>query len=173
MFLSPIGPPVNVSPLALVLFGKATTSEGVQVHTSQGYSGGCPLHCHHAWDIAMPVGTPVIASHGGRVIESGDTGGSCGITVVVESGYGRRTRYCHLSGVAVQVGNIVRKGDVVAYSGNTGTSTGPHLHEQSCSGGVSCTLSDPRVTLALSEAAGWAALLIGLAAVTYALRRAL
>ncbi len=177
MFLAPIGPPVRANALALAFLGKATTRDGVKVWTTQGFYSGenCnPLtleKCHKAWDLAMPTGTEVIANQSGTVVEAGPTGGNCGTTLVIEAGSGRRTRYCHLSQVLASVGMVVRKGDTVALSGSTGLSTGPHLHEQSCPGGSSCTLTDPRRTLQVSEALTWAAWLAAGLTVAYALTR--
>ena len=54
--------------------------------------------------------------------------GTYGILVMIDHGHGVETRYAHLSRVAVRVGQRVARGDIIGYSGNTGNSTGPHLH---------------------------------------------
>ncbi len=82
---------------------------------------------HPAVDIGAPVGTPVVATGDARVIFTGwkvDLGN----TVILDHGYNFRTLYGHVSKVAVDVGDRVKKGQVIAYVGSTGQSTGPHLH---------------------------------------------
>lgn len=82
---------------------------------------------HNGIDIAVVTGTPIKAAADGKVIYSGTNGGY-GIMVIVDHGKGVETRYAHHSRNAVKVGQTVKRGDVIAYSGNTGVSTGPHLH---------------------------------------------
>jgi len=82
---------------------------------------------HRGIDMATPTGTPVYASDGGRVTMAGWYG-SYGYMVEIDHGAGQRTRYAHNSRLTVQVGQRVGQGQVIALSGNTGNSTGPHLH---------------------------------------------
>lgn len=82
---------------------------------------------HNGTDIAVPSGTPVKAAANGRVTFAGWNGGY-GILVIVDHGNGIETRYAHNSRLNVKVGQNVDRGQVVAYSGNTGVSTGPHVH---------------------------------------------
>lgn len=82
---------------------------------------------HNGMDIAVVTGTPVKAAADGRVTFSGSNGGY-GIMVIIDHGNGVETRYAHNSRNVVSVGQQVRRGDTIAYSGNTGNSTGPHLH---------------------------------------------
>lgn len=82
---------------------------------------------HHGIDIAVPTGTPVRASKSGRVIFSGRNGGY-GLVVYIDHQDQTETRYAHNSRLLVRRGDYVYKGQVIAYSGNTGRSTGPHLH---------------------------------------------
>ncbi len=82
---------------------------------------------HNGLDIAVPTGTPVKASADGRVTFAGWNGGY-GILVIIDHGNNIETRYAHNSRLNVKVGQTVSRGDVVAYSGNTGNSTGPHVH---------------------------------------------
>jgi murein DD-endopeptidase MepM/ murein hydrolase activator NlpD len=84
---------------------------------------------HLGIDYAAPVGTPVWASAGGRVVEAGMKRGS-GNTVVIAHSNGLASRYYHLSKFArgLRAGMQVKQKDVIGYVGTTGLSTGPHLH---------------------------------------------
>lgn len=89
---------------------------------TQGFHSG-----HNALDIAVPVGTPVQTTMDGTVVHAGWNNQGYGNLVIVENGE-YRTYYAHLSNIPVSVGDTVEAGAVIAYSGNTGNSTGPHLH---------------------------------------------
>ena len=82
---------------------------------------------HRGLDIANEIGTPVFAPSDGVVIFDGTEGGY-GNVLVLDHGYGVRTRYGHLSKILVKLGDKVKRGQQVAAVGNTGRSTGPHLH---------------------------------------------
>ena len=82
---------------------------------------------HRGVDWATPVGTAVYASSGGTVVQAG-WGSGYGYVVYINHPDGRQTRYGHLSRIYVSAGQQVRQGQVIAASGNTGRSTGPHLH---------------------------------------------
>ena len=82
---------------------------------------------HAGADVGVPIGTTVRASRAGQVITAGWVGGY-GNCVIIDHGDGVTTRYGHLSEVTVSVGKYVDQGQQVALSGNTGRSTGPHLH---------------------------------------------
>lgn len=82
---------------------------------------------HEGIDIAVPEGTPVIAAECGRVIYAGD-GGTYGNLVRIDHGYGIVTAYAHLGTINVKAGQSVGANTQIALSGNTGRSTGPHLH---------------------------------------------
>jgi murein DD-endopeptidase MepM/ murein hydrolase activator NlpD len=90
--------------------------------------GGGKLVFHRGVDIAVPAGTPVHATRKGRVILAGDDHRGHGTTVIIEHDNGDRTLYGHNSIVRVHPGELVAPGTVVALSGNTGRSTGPHVH---------------------------------------------
>lgn len=89
-----------------------------------GYRWG---RLHAGTDVGVPVGTTVRASRGGQVITAGWVGGY-GNCVMIDHGDGVVTVYGHLSEVLVSVGQYVDQGEQIALSGNTGRSTGPHLH---------------------------------------------
>ncbi|MCO5258667.1 MAG: M23 family metallopeptidase [Crocinitomicaceae bacterium] len=82
---------------------------------------------HNGLDIAVPQGTPVLAPKSGTVknVYSNTQGGN---QLIIDHTQGFRTGYAHLSKSVVSIGQKIRKGQVIAYSGNTGHSTGPHLH---------------------------------------------
>jgi len=89
---------------------------------------------HRGVDIAVPAGTPVEATRSGRVTFAGPDGGY-GSTVIIRHENGDSTLYGHNSALAVSVGATVKEGQVIAYSGNSGRSTGPHVHYEVRSGG--------------------------------------
>ena len=82
---------------------------------------------HHGIDYAVSTGTAIKAAYNGKVIFAGRKGGY-GNTVIIKHASGYKTLYAHLSKFKVYVGKRVKTGDLIAYSGNTGRSTGPHLH---------------------------------------------
>ncbi|ASK32910.1 peptidase M23 (plasmid) [Alcanivorax sp. N3-2A] len=82
---------------------------------------------HLGTDFAMPVGSPVEAPADG-VVKQVVHHALAGNYVVIDHGDGYQTRYLHLSRIKVRPGDTVHQGQVLAYSGNTGRSTGPHLH---------------------------------------------
>ena len=82
---------------------------------------------HQGIDIAAEMGTPIVATADGVVTAAGWNGGY-GNMVDVDHGGGIVTRYGHASALAVTVGQRVRRGEVIAYAGSTGHSTGPHVH---------------------------------------------
>ena len=82
---------------------------------------------HDGKDYAVPIGTPVKAAGGGRVVYVGWSSGY-GNTVIIQHQQGMRTLYAHLNSFNVSSGQRVNRGQVIARSGNTGRSTGPHLH---------------------------------------------
>jgi murein DD-endopeptidase MepM/ murein hydrolase activator NlpD len=82
---------------------------------------------HEGIDLAVTSGTPVVSAAAGTVIVAGWMGGY-GNLVVVDHGGGISTAYGHNTSVTVGVGQQVAQGQLIAYSGNTGHSTGPHVH---------------------------------------------
>lgn len=82
---------------------------------------------HGGIDLRAKKGSRVMASKSGKVVHSG-TAGEYGNLVVIEHEFGYKTYYGHLSKIHVRAGQTVRAGDIIAESGNTGRSNGPHLH---------------------------------------------
>ena len=80
-------------------------------------------------DIGVASGTPIVASQAGTVVfVGGDPWTGYGLHIKIDHGAGYETTYAHLSDFAVTSNTWVNQGDVIGYSGNTGRSTGPHLH---------------------------------------------
>ncbi|MBU6310720.1 M23 family metallopeptidase [Patescibacteria group bacterium] len=88
------------------------------------------IHGYNAVDIAIPVGTPVVASAPGTVTVARSSGwnGGYGSYIVISHPNGTQTVYGHLSSVSIGQGQQVSQGQLIGYSGNTGRSTGAHLH---------------------------------------------
>lgn len=82
---------------------------------------------HDGMDFSCPQGSKVQTTASG-VVEKAEWGSGYGLQVVVNHGYGFKTLYAHLSKALVSRGDVVHKGDEIALSGNTGASTGAHLH---------------------------------------------
>lgn len=83
---------------------------------------------HLGIDLAADIGTAVNAADGGKVIEAGDYNNGYGLAIRIDHGNGRETMYAHNNKLKVKVGDTVYRGQKIAESGNTGFSTGPHLH---------------------------------------------
>ncbi len=108
----PIGGPIDIS-----------SEFGVRRNPFGGYS----YENHEGTDFVGPYGTPIFATADG-VVGRADYYGGYGNTVTIKHGYGYETLYAHMSKIAAEPGAEVKRGDVVGYLGNTGRSSGPHLH---------------------------------------------
>jgi len=102
--------------------GRVTSGFGPREHPVSGEE-----KFHSGLDVAAPPGTPVRVTADGVASFSGWSGSS-GNLVVIEHGFGYSTFYAHNKMNTVRVGQVVKRGDVVAYVGSTGNTTGPHLH---------------------------------------------
>jgi murein DD-endopeptidase MepM/ murein hydrolase activator NlpD len=90
---------------------------------------------HEGVDFVAPVGTPILAAAGGIVVAS-ERHPEYGNMIEIDHGNGLETRYAHAAKRLVNVGDIVLRGQKIATVGNTGRSTGPHLHFEVRNGGV-------------------------------------
>jgi murein DD-endopeptidase MepM/ murein hydrolase activator NlpD len=100
------------------------------------------LAMHHGIDISNEPGIPVMATAKGVVVFTNSNGSSAyGKEVVIDHGFGKRTRYAHLNEVRVKVGDSIERRQVIGTLGNSGRSTGPHLHYEVEVNGV---FSDPK-----------------------------
>ncbi|MER7761286.1 M23 family metallopeptidase [Streptomyces sp. NPDC097619] len=97
-----------------------------------GKGGSMWAHKHSGQDFAVPIGTPVKAVHNGTVVKAGPNGAgdgpAYGNAIVIKHGNNTYSQYAHLSKIRVYVGQKVNTDTVIALSGNTGNSSGPHLH---------------------------------------------
>ncbi|MFF2198734.1 M23 family metallopeptidase [Streptomyces sp. NPDC058157] len=97
-----------------------------------GKGGSMWAHKHSGQDFAVPVGTPVHAASAGTVVKAGPNGGgdgpAYGNAIVIKHADNTYSQYAHLSKILVQVGQKVTLDQKIALSGNTGNSSGPHLH---------------------------------------------
>ncbi len=112
-------PPTYIKPLS---GGRLSSQFGRRNRPTKGASS-----YHKGVDWATPTGTAIFASCGGTVARAG-WGSGYGYVVYINHPDGRQTRYAHLSKVLVSAGQTVSQGQKIALSGNTGVSTGPHLH---------------------------------------------
>lgn len=102
-------------------------------YTSSGY--GLRTHpiykikkMHHGMDFVAPVGTPIYATADGVVQVSSPSFHGYGKYIKIDHGYGYKTIYAHLNSLNVKRGQQVKRGEIIGTLGNTGISTGPHLH---------------------------------------------
>lgn len=100
-----------------------TTSYGMRIHPFYK-----TLQSHQGVDYAIPEGSRVFATADGRVKEVSRRSSTSGQTVVIDHGNGYETSYSHLSKINVRKGQEVRRGEIIALSGDTGLSLAPHLH---------------------------------------------
>ncbi|SHF11319.1 Peptidase family M23 [Thermoanaerobacter uzonensis DSM 18761] len=113
---------LNSIPSAYPVYGTITSPFGMR-KSPFGYGS----EFHPGIDISVPVGTPVKAAGKGVVTYAGWLTGY-GNAVIIDHGYGIESVYGHNSEILVKVGQSVKRGDIIAKSGNTGRSTGPHVH---------------------------------------------
>ncbi|MBQ2804082.1 MAG: M23 family metallopeptidase [Lachnospiraceae bacterium] len=112
-------PPTYIKPIS---GGRLSSNFGKRSAPTKGAST-----YHKGVDWAVPTGTAVFASCGGTVAKAG-WGSGYGYVVYINHEDGRQTRYAHLSKVLVKAGQTVKQGERIALSGNTGVSSGPHVH---------------------------------------------
>lgn len=115
----PAIPPVNIA------------SSRIRYSSSFGYRRD-PFHgdfrMHNGIDLSGPTGEHIYATGNGKVVEVGHDFFGYGNFVMIDHGFGYKTRYAHLKEANVTVGRIVKRGEVIGFMGNTGRSKGPHLH---------------------------------------------
>jgi murein DD-endopeptidase MepM/ murein hydrolase activator NlpD len=82
---------------------------------------------HHGVDFLAPIGTPVVATADGMIIKAGQSDGY-GLSLEIQHANGFKSKYAHASLIQVKIGDEVKQGQVIAFVGNSGRSTGAHLH---------------------------------------------
>ena len=111
--------------------GEAVVNQGPKTEPSGRPVGGVLTQNfhpgHNGLDFGIVVGTPVEATMDGKVVHAGWNNQGYGNLVIVDNGT-YKTYYAHLSSIPVAVGDFVTAGTTIGLSGNTGNSTGPHLH---------------------------------------------
>ena len=112
----------NSAPNLWPVEGQVTGSFGERIDPFNGEGA-----FHSGVDIGSSYGHPIVAPADG-IVTLTDTMGGYGKTIMINHGSGISTRYGHLSGFAVTAGQHVQRGDVIGYVGESGRSTGPHLH---------------------------------------------
>jgi len=112
----------TVRPVRPVETGVLSSPFGYRIHPISGEEG-----VHTGMDIAAGEGDPIYTAFYGTVLETGESKGY-GKYVVMEHAGGLRTLYAHCAEIAAEDGMVLRPGEVIAYVGSTGNSTGPHLH---------------------------------------------
>lgn len=110
------------SPFDFAWISYVTSPYGYRVHPITGEKD-----LHRGVDIGIAEGTPIKAIQDGIVVSAGNAG-DYGLSVVIEGEDGYQSRYAHCSSISVGAGQEVKCGDVIAFVGSTGSSTGPHLH---------------------------------------------
>lgn len=116
---TPLAPPSFVYPL---MAPRLSSAYGERIHPIRRFS-----HNHQGIDLAAPPGSPIRAIAGGTVVFA-DPYQGYGNLVVVRHNLRMTSHYAHCQRIAVNPGQQVQAGQIIAYVGSTGTSTGPHLH---------------------------------------------
>ena len=83
---------------------------------------------HDGMDFTAKIGTPIYATGNGKIEKVESSARGYGKYVIIDHGFGYKTLYAHMSKFKVAIGQKVNRGDVIGYVGNTGLSSGPHLH---------------------------------------------
>ena len=128
--LPPLKPGVLGAPIAVADARSAMTQGyGATSFAKNGYRG----KWHNGVDFGVPIGTSVLASEEGTVVAIGNQDSYCnkgayGKFIVIRHANNLTTLYAHLSRQVVQKGDVVKRGQLIGYSGRTGYATGPHLH---------------------------------------------
>ncbi|MFD4986695.1 M23 family metallopeptidase [Streptomyces sp. NPDC058374] len=135
---------------------KKKSSWNVPVHNASisatfGTGGDRWANKHSGQDYAVPVGTSVEAAHDGTVVKAGGNGAgdgpAYGNAVVIKHADKTYTQYAHLSQINVSPGQTVKTGEKIALSGNTGNSSGPHLHFETRTSSAYGSAIDPAAFL--------------------------
>lgn len=120
-----IQPVVNKAPVTLA------SGFGMRVH---------PIYkvkkMHSGIDFAAPIGTPIYATADGKIEEVSVRFSGYGKMIIIDHGFGYKTRYAHMHEFAVRQGQNIKRGELIGYVGDTGLSTAPHVHYEVLLNGV-------------------------------------
>lgn len=105
------------------LKGRISSKYGNRTHPVTGAT----KRFHNGIDIAGPIGAPIVSPADGEVVETYETEFG-GLTLIINLDNGMQSRMCHLNKILVKKHQSVKEGQLIAECGNTGRSTGPHLH---------------------------------------------
>lgn len=121
---------VSAAPASNIASSQQSAPVGFYLRPINGGRKSQGIHGYNGVDLAAPVGTPIMASAAGTVIIARTSGynGGYGLYVAIRHDNGTQTVYGHMSRVNVSVGERVDRGEVIGAVGNTGRSTGPHIH---------------------------------------------
>ena len=124
------GGTIKAAPIVSPAKGGTKSSKNWLAHPTPGAIKTQGIHGYNAVDFAAAVGTTIRAAAAGEVVVSKSSGwnGGYGQYIVIRHSNGAQTLYAHLSSNSVAVGASVAQGEVIGAMGNTGRSTGPHLH---------------------------------------------
>jgi LysM repeat protein len=127
---APVKPKVTTSGSKVIESYVYTATDGYFVRPILGGRRTQGVHGRNGIDLAHTLGTPVMAAAGGRVISARSSGynGGYGNMIIITHDNGTQTVYAHLRAVYVVNGQTVTQGQTIGELGNTGKSTGPHLH---------------------------------------------
>lgn len=98
------------------------------LYGSERILNGQKRNPHGGWDIAAPVGTPIKATAGGKILLAQKGFYYTGNVVIIGHGYDLKSMYIHMDKINVKKGDIIKQGDVIGTVGMTGRTLGPHLH---------------------------------------------
>jgi murein DD-endopeptidase MepM/ murein hydrolase activator NlpD len=110
-------------PAVIPVAGRIVSGFGYRNDPFFGYG-----HFHSGIDIVAQIGTPIRSTADGIIKTAGMPEVGYGLQVEVDHGYGYVTKYAHLSALNARVGQKVKRGEIIGFTGNSGYSTGPHLH---------------------------------------------
>ncbi|TVZ52207.1 M23 family metallopeptidase [Dokdonia sp. Hel_I_53] len=119
-----------IQPIQNKDLSRVASGYGMRVHPILKYR-----KMHNGMDFTAPPGTPIYATGDGKVVKA-SLGSGYGKMVIIEHGFGYRTYYGHLSKYNTKSGRSVKRGEIIGYVGNTGLSSGPHLHYEVRKNGI-------------------------------------
>ncbi len=112
----------SIQPISNRELTRLASGYGMRMHPILKYR-----RMHAGCDFSAPQGTPIYATGNGKIEKAYNSSGG-GNTIIINHGFGYKTKYLHMSKFAVKAGQSVKRGDLIGYVGNTGLSAAPHCH---------------------------------------------